>query len=122
MKRILLIGFVMSLALSGCENIIYNEWNPKDTDVRGARDSRDGTYVRISGTIESRLGGLNSEYYTFSDSSGTIVIEVEDGVWVRSIGVHPNSLELPASFEIVGEVEKDRGQNPIIDVDRLTKL
>ena len=122
MKKILFIGVIMALALSGCENIIYNEWNPKDTDVIGARGSRDGTYVRISGTIENRLGGFNSEYYNFYDSTGTIVVEIDDDVWIRSIGVHPNSLQLPAPFEIVGEVDKDRGQNPMIDVDRLTRL
>ena len=118
MKRILFICPVLFLIFSGCENLIYNEFNPKNASVAEAKGSRDGTHVRITGTIDSHLIG---EWYTFSDNTGSITVEIENEIWAR-LGINPSSLQLPAPFEITGEVEKERNQNTIIEVDRLIQL
>ena len=118
MKNILIIGFIIVSVLSACNT----ENNPRDATVSQARGFRDGTYVRISGTIESMI---SHEWYTFSDHSGSISVEIENEVWARA-GMSPltdeNEEDLPAKFEIVGEVDKERTQETIIDVERLTMI
>ena len=117
MKKTLFIGFIMILALFGCD-LFNSEHNPKDTTVAGAKNQRDGTYVRISGQITSEI---THEWYTFSDHTGAINIEIENEVWGRS-GVNPNSLTFPLPVEIIGEVDKERAQQTTIEVESIKIL
>jgi uncharacterized protein (TIGR00156 family) len=73
---------------------------------------RDDSPVNLRGRIVQSLG---NEKYTFSDETGSITIEIDNGIW-RSISVNENDL-----VEISGEV--DRGFRRVeIDVDRVRKL
>ena len=116
MKKAFIVGFIVVLAFSGCET--NSERNPQVSTVSQAKSLRDGTYVKITGTIDSSLFG---EWYTFSDSSGSISVEIDNELWVRN-GINPTSLVFPASFEIVGEVDKERQQETVIEVESLRKL
>ncbi|MCL2219934.1 MAG: NirD/YgiW/YdeI family stress tolerance protein [Chitinispirillia bacterium] len=118
MKKSLLIGLVVIFALSGCDGLLNSEDDLRSVSVSGAKGLKDGVYVRISGSIDSFLLG---EWYIFSDASGSIAVEIEDEVWVRA-GVNPAGLEFPVRFEITGEVDKDRGQDAVIEVERIKKL
>ena len=117
-KGLFIISFFMVLSLTSCEDAFNSESNPRDATVSQAIGFRDGTYVRISGTIES---STFREWYIFSDHTGSISVEIENEVWARS-GINPATLVLPAQFEIVGEVDKEHGQATIIEVGRLRRL
>ena len=108
MKRCIIIGFIIASAFSACNS----ERNPLDTTIQGATTQRDGTYVRIIGTIESPTG--IPDWYIFIDETGSINIEIEPSVWAGS-PITPS--DLPKLVQIVGEVEKDRGLNPLIEVE-----
>ena len=58
---------------------------------------RDDTPVVLTGKIDKALG---DEKYQFSDSTGTIIVEVDDDNW-RNIQVTPND-----TVQIRGEVDK----------------
>jgi len=113
-KMLFIIGLIMVLVMSGCNS----ESNPKDETVSGAKDLRDGTYVRITGNIDAHLF---KDWYTFSDSSGSITIQIEEELWARN-GINPESLEFPVTVEIVGEVCKEKNQGTIIEVEILKIL
>ena len=117
-KRLFIISFFMVLSLTGCENVFNSERNPRDVTISQARNFRDGTYVRISGTIES---STFTKWYIFSDHTGSITVEIENEVWVRG-GINSFNLVLPAQFEIIGEVEKERGQETVIEVERIRRF
>jgi len=117
MKKVVLCAVVVVVGLFSC-GLTNSERNPKNVSVAEAQNLRDGTYVRIRGAIDSALFG---EWYRFSDNTGSIIIEIEDEVWARN-GINPFILQLPAPFEIVGEVDREHSQNPIIEVERLKRL
>ena len=117
-KGLFIISFFMILSLTGCEDVFNSERNPRDATVSQARGFRDGTYVRISGTIES---SISREWYIFSGHTGSISVEIENEEWARG-GINPATIVLPARFEIVGEVDREGGQQTVIDVENLRRL
>ena len=114
--RKIVFGLIMVLVLAGCP--LGSESNPKDVNVSQVNGLRDGTYVRISGEIKEML---IEGFYLFSDNTGSISVEVDRDVWARA-QINTITLTLPARFEIVGEVDKDRGEQAIIEVERIKKL
>jgi len=118
MKNIFLIGLLVVFLFSGCENLFNNEYNPRNVSVAEAKNLRDGTYVKISGAIETTI---LKDLYILSDRTGTIIIEIEAEVWARAGIVNP-SVMLPGSFEIVGEIEKEPFHEAIIELSRLKHI
>ena len=118
MKKAFICCFavIVVLAFTGCNS----ETNPDVVSVSQAKNLRDGTYVQMTGSI---IGSLANEWYTFQDSSGIIQVEIESEVWVRA-GINRTNLTFPNSFryEIIGEVDKDRGQDTVIDVSSIKQL
>ncbi|MDR0410093.1 MAG: NirD/YgiW/YdeI family stress tolerance protein [Spirochaetaceae bacterium] len=72
------------------------------TTVEQAKKLKDDAQVVLKGTIDKKLGG---EKYLFSDSSGSIIIEIDDHLW-RGLSADQND-----TLEITGEV--DRGRNKV---------
>jgi uncharacterized protein (TIGR00156 family) len=46
--------------------------------VAEALETRPGTYATLAGTITTHLG---EEYYRFEDDTGSIRVEIRDGLW-----------------------------------------
>ena len=116
MKKIVFLGIIAALALSGCP--LGSESNPKDVTVSEVKNQRNGIYVRLNGEI---VDILVEKFYRFSDSTGSILVEIDNEVWARA-GIKPASLTYPTRFEIVGEVDKEKGEDPMIEVESIKKL
>ena len=82
---------------------------PAKTTVAEAIKLRDDSPVTLQGYIVERLG---DERYTFKDTTGTVIIEIDDDNW--------GGLEVTPENEVVieGEVEKKRSSVKI-EVDRI---
>ena len=80
--------------------------------VAEALSFRDDTPVILRGNI---LRALGNERYLFSDSTGTITIEIERRVW-GSVSVDENDL-----VEISGEIDRDRNRIEV-EVKRIRRL
>lgn len=119
MKKTVLCFVLVVLALCSCNSLD----NPDSTSVAEAKNQRDGRYVQLTGTIERAISqNPTNEWFEFSDSSGSILVEIEDDVWARA-GIDWTALTFPDStYEIVGEVEKERNQDATIEVERIKKL
>ena len=77
-----------------------------------ARQMRDDTKVHLRGSIVNHLGG---EKYTFQDSTGTIVVEIDHDRWGGQT-ITPND-----TVEIFGELDRD-WNSVEVEVDRLVKI
>ena len=82
---------------------------PTKATVEQVKNMPDESFVIMEGTITSNLG---DEVYVFTDSTGSINIEIDDEEWN---GVTPNSNEI---IMIQGEVDKD-GNIVEIDVEEV---
>ncbi len=125
MKKILLI---VSFALLIPVSLIAQDAQEGFTGPSGRTDSRgrpilsvsvaevarlrDDTLVSLQGNI---LRSLGDEKYTFRDSSGDILIEIDRHIW-RGLSVSETDL-----VEISGEVEKER-RRVEIDVKNIVKI
>ncbi|GHV64123.1 hypothetical protein AGMMS49587_15860 [Spirochaetia bacterium] len=77
-----------------------------------AKNFRDDTPVVLRGKIERFLG---NERYLFTDSTGTITVEIDDMLWV-GLSINQND-----TVEVSGEVDKDfRGIE--IEVNSIKKI
>lgn len=83
------------------------------TTVQNALTMKDDASVRLVGHIEKSLG---DEKYTFKDSTGEIIVEIDNDLW-QGRTVTPND-----SVEISGEVDKEWAGKSKIDVDTLKVL
>lgn len=77
--------------------------------IAKAKSSWDETKVTLTGKI---TGSLGDEKYNFSDSTGTIIVEIDNKKW-HGISVNQNSV-----VTLYGEVDKDWNKT-IIDVDSI---
>ena len=75
--------------------------------VQEALTLRDDTPVILQGNIVNSLG---DEKYTFKDSTGEIMVEIDNEDW-RGVDVTPND-----TVEISGEVDKEMFEATKIDV------
>ena len=69
---------------------------------------KDDAPVKLTGKIQKSLG---NEKYLFKDTTGTIIIEIDDEDW-NGINATPET-----EIVIVGEVDKGMLQDAEIDVD-----
>lgn len=76
-----------------------------------AKNMSDDTYVTLRGNIKESLG---NEKYTFADTSGTIVVEIDNDDW-NGLSVKPEDL-----VEIKGEVDTHWNKPSDIDVDTIS--
>jgi uncharacterized protein (TIGR00156 family) len=84
------------------------------TTVEEAKKLRDDTPIQLQGQIVRALG---DEKYVFRDSSGEIVVEIDDDAW-RGVTIGPDD-----RVEIRGEIDKDIPGFPVeIEVDAVKKL
>lgn len=81
--------------------------------VAGALKAWDDTMVTLRGNI---LRQVAHEKYEFKDSTGTMMIEIDDDKWY-GLSVNPND-----EVEIYGEVDKDAFKPTKIDVKRIIKV
>ena len=80
--------------------------------VAEAKNLRDDSQVVLRGKIERFLG---DEKYLFTDSTGTVTVEIDDRLWA-GLSINQND-----TVEISGEVDKDfRGIE--IEVNRIKKV
>ncbi|WP_058912652.1 YgiW/YdeI family stress tolerance OB fold protein [Entomohabitans teleogrylli] len=82
------------------------------SNVAQAKTLRDDSWVALEGNITQKVG---KERYEFRDSSGTIVVEIDDHIW-GGVTVTPTD-----KVRIEGEVDKD-WNSVEIDVKSLRKL
>ena len=82
------------------------------SSVAEALSFRDDTPVILRGNI---LRSLGNERYLFSDSTGTITIEIERRVW-GTLSVDEND-----QVEISGEIDRDRNRIEV-EVKRIRRL
>jgi len=80
--------------------------------VAQARTMRDDSPVILRGKIERSLG---NEKYSFSDDTGTIIIDIDRRVW-GTLTVDQND-----TVEISGEIDRERN-NVEVDVNSIRKL
>lgn len=82
---------------------------PAKTTVAEAIKLRDDSPVTLQGYVIEHLG---DERYTFKDSTGTVIIEIDDEDW--------GGLEVTPEMEVIieGEVEKD-WSTVEVEVDRI---
>lgn len=81
--------------------------------VTEALSMRDDTHVKLSGHIVKALG---DEKYEFKDSTGTLVVEIDDEDW-HGLNVSPDE-----KVEIAGEIDKEWKQVEFeVDTIRLTQ-
>jgi len=118
-KAIFAAGILAVFTLSGCDFDLddFLEANPTNATVAQAKGLRDGSYVILTGVIDAHLFG---EYYSFSDSTGSVNVEIENSVWARA-GINPATLTFPVPFEILGEVDKEPG-GVTIEAERVKML
>jgi len=100
MKKIYFICIVLVLVLTGCEIHFESSWGPHITTVARARNLREGTQVRMEGTIESVIV-IGNDRFRFTDETGSIAVEIEPEVWRRS-GINLVTLEFPLDVSITG--------------------
>ena len=79
--------------------------------VKQALSARDDAIVVLVGKIITSLG---DEKYIFADSTGEVMIEIDDEDW-HGIKVTPND-----TIQIVGEVDKEFMEKTKIDVKSFT--
>ena len=80
------------------------------SDLKGLDDD---AMVTLTGTIQAKI---SDEKYTFSDSSGTVTLEIDDDLF-KNMTVNPNQ-----RLEIYGEVDKGIISALEVDVKRITKI
>ena len=115
MKKLSLLSLTILSAISLSLNAnsqdmpANNASTPTKTTVEQAKNMPDNSLIVMEGTITSNLG---DETYVFTDSTGSINIEIDDEDWN---GVPPNTEEI---IMIQGEVDKD-GNLVEIDVEEV---
>lgn len=108
--------FISAAAVYGQEGFTGpgSRGNPRQSQaitVSQAAGLRDDTRVTLTGTIVESLG---DEEYTFRDSTGDIVIEIDRKIW-RGLSVAPTD-----TVEISGEIDVER-RRVEIDVKSIVK-
>lgn len=78
-------------------------------DILDATWLSDGTYVTVVGKITMSLG---NELYTFTDSTGSMTIEIDDDEW-RGQTVTPDH-----TIKIKGEIDKNDSDSAV-DVESI---
>lgn len=80
------------------------------TNVTDVENLADETYVTLKGNILSKVG---HEKYSFKDTTGTIVVEIDDDDW-HGVVVKPTDVVI-----LEGEVDKHFMKPTEVEVDRV---
>lgn len=123
MKKLLLISLLTSLTLPalaqqagftgpGSEGQQQGGFNGphKTFTVAQSKSLQDDTKVVLQGKITKKI---SHEHYEFMDSTGTVVVEIDDNKWMGQ-SVSPND-----TVRLEGEVDKDHNKTDI-DVKKVT--
>lgn len=82
--------------------------------VKQAQSLADDSYVTLRGNLVQHI---REDKYTFQDSTGKIVVEIDNDLWY-GLTVAPTD-----TIEIIGEVDKDSPWGKVeIDVKRIKKI
>jgi len=122
-KKLLLISLLTSLTLPalaqqagftgpGSEGQQQGGFNGphKTFTVAQSKSLQDDTKVVLQGKITKKI---SHEHYEFMDSTGTVVVEIDDNKWMGQ-SVSPND-----TVRLEGEVDKDHNKTDI-DVKKVT--
>ena len=117
MKKLLLISLLTSLTLPalaqqagftgpGSEGQQQGGFNGpyKTFTVAQSKSLQDDTKVVLQGKITKKI---SHEHYEFMDSTGTVVVEIDDNKWMGQ-SVSPND-----TVRLEGEVDKDHNKTDI---------
>lgn len=123
MKKLLLLSLLTSLTLPvfaqqagftgpGSETSQQGGFNGphKTFTVAQSKTLQDDTKVMLEGQITKKI---SHEHYEFKDSTGTVVVEIDDHKWMGQ-SVSPSD-----TVRLEGEVDKD-GNKIDIDVKKVT--
>jgi uncharacterized protein (TIGR00156 family) len=83
------------------------------SNTHSVETALDGTPVALEGMIGSNIGG---ERCNFSAGTDSIQVEIDDEWWRG-----PNALKEGDAVTIYGEVEREWGEKPYIDVNQVVK-
>jgi uncharacterized protein (TIGR00156 family) len=101
MKKHRIFGVCLMMAVLSSASVFgqgYQGPGLPPVTVQEAKSLRDDSPVVLRGKIERFLG---DEKYTFTDDSGSIIIEIDNRLW-KGLSVDQND-----TVEITGEVDKD---------------
>ncbi|MBT0720219.1 NirD/YgiW/YdeI family stress tolerance protein [Tatumella sp. TA1] len=123
MKKLLLLSLLSSLTLPafadqggftgpGSDSTQRGGFNGphKTLSVAQAKALKDDTKVVVEGNITKKI---SDEHYEFMDSSGSIVVEIDDHKW------NGQSISPKNRVRLEGEIDKD-GNNVDIDIKTVT--
>lgn len=103
MKKILILSAIVSVSIGttpvNAQFVERGGFKDPATIVNTVAELKhmpDDSYVVLEGKIEKRLG---KEEYLFSDTTGSITIEIDDDEW-RGVSVSPQD-----TVEIIGELD-----------------
>lgn len=116
MKKLLLAVLILSASYGVKAQNTGGFYNPTATKstistISEVLKMKDDTKVQLKGNIEKALG---DEKYLFKDTTGTIIVEIDDEDW-NGITVTPETTIL-----VSGEIDKDLMKATEIDVDTIT--
>lgn len=77
-------------------------------------NGRDDQHVQLQGRIVKHLGG---EDYEFADATGSIVVEIDDKLWIGNPPVGEKS-----EVKVIGEFERKWSGRVKVDADRVEVL
>lgn len=115
MKKILSILMLLGISTSivfAASGGFNDTISPKSSTVSEILKMNNNSYVSVQGNIVKRI---SKDKYSFKDSSGTIIVEIDDDKWG---GVNANTQD---KLELIGEVEK-KYNSVELDVDSVRKL
>jgi uncharacterized protein (TIGR00156 family) len=80
------------------------------TSVAAAKQLKDDTQVRLEGQVIRALG---KEKYEFRDSTGTIIVDIDDKHW------NGKPVNRTAKVVLVGEIDRELGGKVEVDIDEV---
>lgn len=95
------------------DHIIIQEAASNQVKVAEVKNLKDETAVTLTGTLVKHL---NQEHYEFNDSTGLILLEIDDDLW-KSAGIQAGD-----KVTAIGEVDKHRYKPTDIEVVKIEKV
>lgn len=80
------------------------------TNVAAAKQLKDDTQVRLEGQVIRALG---KEKYEFRDSTGTIIVDIDDKHW------NGQPVNRTAKVVLIGDIDRELGGKVEVDVDQV---
>lgn len=80
------------------------------TTVAAAKQLKDDSQVRLEGQVIRALG---KEKYEFRDSTGTIIVDIDDKDW------NGKPVTRNANLVLIGEIDRELGGKVEVDIDEV---